>query len=73
MATNARVHTPARAGISNKDPCPMQGPELPLTDEHAWQSSPLPFPETAEDPLRSKSGTRLLRARAGHVGARVTI
>ena len=47
----------------------MQGPELPLTDEHAWQSSPLPFPETAEDPLRSKSGTRLLRARAGHVGA----
>ena len=46
----------------------MQGPELPLTDEHAWQSSPLPFPETAEDPLRSKCGTRLLRA--GHIGAR---
>ena len=48
----------------------MQGPELPLTDEHAWQFPPLPFPGTAEAPPRTKSGTRLLRARAGHVGAR---
>ena len=41
--------------------------ELPLTDEHAWHVSPLPFPGTAEAPLRTKSATRLLRARAGHV------
>ena len=43
---------------------------LRLTDEHAWHVSPLPFPGTAEAPLRTKSATRLLRARAGHVGAR---
>ena len=40
---------------------------LRLTDEHAWHVSPLPFPGTAEAPLRTKSATRLLRARAGHV------
>ena len=44
-----------------------QGAETVSLYDDSWHVSPLPFPGTAEAPLRTKSATRLLRARAGHV------
>ena len=66
--------SPRRAPTSTRSPWRFEGfparedaGSTASLDQRACPAVPLPFPETAEAPLRSKSDTRLLRARAGHV------